>query len=68
MSDIQALQSAPQQKFERDDTKAVKGIAVLLMLFHHLAGFPDRFPVGFDGFSSILPVPLRGGVSCRRLR
>ena len=26
----------------RDDTKAIKGIAIILMLSHHLRGFPDR--------------------------
>ena len=40
--------------FSRDDTKAVKGIAVLLMLFHHLAAFQNRFPVHFSGFKSLL--------------
>ena len=33
--------------FTREDTKAVKGIAVILMLFHHLAGFTSRLPVDF---------------------
>ena len=41
--------------FDRSDTKAIKGAAVLLMLFHHLTGFPYRFPVGFGGFSSVIP-------------
>ena len=45
-----------QAKFDRSDTKAVKGVAVVLMLFHHLAGFPERFPVGFAGFRSIWQV------------
>lgn len=40
--------------FTRDDTKAIKGVAVILMLFHHLAAFPKRVPVGFEGFSAIL--------------
>lgn len=39
--------------FTREHTKAIKGIAVVLMLLHHIAGFPERFPVGFEGFSSI---------------
>lgn len=39
-------------KFDRTDTKAVKGIAVILMLFHHLAAYPDRAPVGFAGFGA----------------
>ncbi len=41
--------------FTKDDTLALKGVAVELMLFHHLAAFPDRWPVGFPGFSSLLP-------------
>lgn len=47
--------------FERDDTKAVKGIAILLMLFHHFAAFPDRTPVGFEGFASLWPAFVSGG-------
>ena len=41
--------------FDRNDTKAIKGIAVVLMLFHHLAGFPYRTPAWFGGFESMLP-------------
>ncbi len=37
--------------FSREDTKALKGVGILLMLFHHLAAFPDRVPVGFEGFA-----------------
>ncbi len=33
-------------KFTKDDTKCMKGLAVLLMLAHHLWGFPDRLPSG----------------------
>lgn len=33
------------------DTKAIKGIAVIVMLFHHMAGFPERLPAWFSGFS-----------------
>lgn len=40
--------------FTRDDTKRVKGLAMLLLMFHHMVGFPDRYPVGFGGFESIL--------------
>ena len=29
-------------KFTKDDTKLMKGFAILLMLAHHLWGFPDR--------------------------
>ena len=39
--------------FSRNDTKAIKGIAILMMLFHHLAGFPDRYAPGFAGFQSL---------------
>lgn len=39
-------------EFSRDDTKAVKGIAVAMMLFHHLAAFPERAPIGFEGFKN----------------
>lgn len=39
--------------FTRTDTKAVKGIAAVMMLLHHLAGFPGRFPVGFGGFTDL---------------
>ena len=38
--------------FTRDDTKAIKGLAVIMMLFHHIAYSPERYPVGFEGFSS----------------
>ncbi|MBQ8296821.1 MAG: acyltransferase [Ruminococcus sp.] len=39
--------------FTNNDTKAIKGAAVIMMLFHHLACFSDRFPVGFKGFESV---------------
>lgn len=38
--------------FDKNDTKAIKGIAILMMLFHHIAGFPERLPVEFEGFAS----------------
>lgn len=47
--------------FEKNDTKAIKGIAIVLMLFHHLAGFPDKVPVGFQGFTSIWEGFIAGG-------
>lgn len=31
-------------EFTKEDTKVVKGFAILLMLMHHLWGFPDRIP------------------------
>lgn len=40
-------------EFSRTDTKAIKGFAVILMLFHHIAGFPERFPLDFLGFQSL---------------
>lgn len=39
--------------FTREDTKAIKGIAVIMMLLHHLAGFPERYAQGFEGFRSL---------------
>lgn len=39
--------------FGRADTKAIKGIAIVLMMFHHLAAFSNRLPAGFGGFESI---------------
>lgn len=44
--------------FTRDDTKRVKGLAMLLLIFHHMVGFPDRYPIGFSGFDSILAPEL----------
>lgn len=31
-----------EENFTREDTKAVKGVAVLMMLMHHLFSYPDR--------------------------
>lgn len=28
-------------EFTKDDTKIIKAIAIMLMLYHHLFGFPD---------------------------
>lgn len=39
--------------FSREDTKALKGIAVVMMLLHHLVAFGDRYPRGFEGFKSL---------------
>lgn len=41
--------------FSSADTKAIKGFALILMLFHHLVALPDRVPVGFEGFTSLIP-------------
>lgn len=40
-------------EFGREETKAVKGVAVVLMLYHHLVAFPDRYPIDFSGFTSL---------------
>ena len=47
--------------FDKNDTKAIKGIAILMMLFHHIAGFPERLPVGFEGFASKWEKLIEGG-------
>ena len=41
--------------FDRNDTKVIKGVAVLLMLLHHLWGFPDRIALE-GGFTSRIAV------------
>lgn len=46
-------QTLMKSEFSRTDTKAIKGVAVVLMLFHHIAGFPERFPLDFLGFQSL---------------
>lgn len=46
-------QALIKSEFSRTDTKAIKGVAVVLMLFHHIAGFPERFPLDFLGFQSL---------------
>ena len=35
-------------KFTKTDTLALKGIAICMMLFHHLFAFPERIPVGLN--------------------
>ena len=39
--------------FMREDTKAVKGMAVIMMLLHHLGAFTDRYALDFEGFQSL---------------
>lgn len=34
--------------FTRNDTKVVKGIAIILMLMHHLWAFPERLPTNMQ--------------------
>ena len=41
--------------FTRQDTKALKGAAILFMLLHHLAYTGDRWPLDFPGFVSLIP-------------
>lgn len=38
--------------FTKSDTKVVKGIAIILMLYHHLFAFPDRLPEGIQYVSA----------------
>lgn len=35
-------------QFSRQDTKALKGVAILLMLMHHSMAFPDRIPQKYE--------------------
>ena len=32
----------------REDTQIIKGLAIVLMLMHHLWAFPDRIPVSLN--------------------
>lgn len=41
--------------FTRTDTKVIKGVAVLLMLMHHLFYFPDNRPYSMPEVRQILP-------------
>lgn len=47
--------------FTREDTKAVKGAAVIFMLLHHLAYTMDRTPLDFPGFVSLIPGFVENG-------
>ena len=48
-----------QTYFDREDTKVIKGIAILLMLAHHLWAFPDRiYGGGFTAILSVFGMPL----------
>lgn len=38
----------------RDDTQIIKGLAVILMIGHHLLAFPDRLPGTLFSFSGLL--------------
>ncbi len=46
-------------KFTQKDTKAFKGIAVMLMLAHHLLTYPNRMPIGYE----IIPIGYISGYS-----
>jgi hypothetical protein len=46
-------------QFTKKDTLIVKGMAILLMFFHHLFAFPDRL----NGGSSFIPLFYIGGTS-----
>ena len=37
-----------EKTFTREDTKAMKGIAVIMLLVGHLWPFMDRHPAGFE--------------------
>lgn len=45
--------------FSREDTKLVKGFAIILMLYHHLFAFPNRIQDG----SSYIPVLEFSGIA-----
>ena len=47
--------------FSKDDTRAVKGFTIVLMLLHHLASYENRMPVGFEGFTSLWPPFIENG-------
>ena len=38
------------EKFGPIETKYIKGVAVVLMLYHHLYGFPEKLPSNITGF------------------
>lgn len=38
--------------FTKSDTLFVKGVAILLMMYHHLLGFPDKI-LNYDDLISI---------------
>ena len=38
--------------FSRNDTKVIKGLAICLMLYHHLFAFPDRIAEDISYFSA----------------
>lgn len=38
--------------FSREETKMMKGIAIILMLYHHLFAFPERFPESISYIST----------------
>lgn len=57
--------------FSKDDTKTIKGFAIILMLMHHLWGYPNRLSGGnggltslfnFDGLPSLIYLGGFGGI------
>ncbi len=46
-------------KFSREDTKVMKGIAIILMLYHHLFRFPERIADTIQ----YIPLLTRGDIS-----
>lgn len=45
--------------FSPTDTQVAKGVAVLLLLWHHLFGFSERLPIGgYVSFTPFLAVPM----------
>lgn len=41
-----------KMKFTKEDTKVIKGIAIVLMMYHHLFAFPDRISEQISYFST----------------
>ena len=40
------IENTKEESFSRTDTKIIKGVAIILMLMHHLWAFPDRIAGG----------------------
>ncbi|MCR5719574.1 MAG: acyltransferase [Lachnospiraceae bacterium] len=54
-----------KHSFSAEDTRIIKGVAILLMLFHHLLVSPDNYPYGtaFKTFISFNGTSLSYGIS-----
>lgn len=46
--------------FSRNDTKAIKGIAIVLMLMHHLWTFSERIPLEYTILTPVFSFTLNG--------